>query len=265
MGGSLETTKPITSFIDSLKDDVMQFLGTGDISFSDADKALAFIRNKAYGATGKLNPTDEAAIKNVIGGFLRESMQDDVAKQIPKEIFNNYMTQKDLYRAAASLLPSAERGAAQVAANRMFGPMTAAKAIIGHQAVGIPGLVAGAAEDLLVKEGIAPLAKATAQKGLATLEKKALATGEAGANLMRKFTTELTGKDPATYLNWAQRLKGSNTDAGRKLGNVLEHMSKQDNIGRNATMFTILQNKTYRDLLSGVSEGLADMLPDSSE
>jgi hypothetical protein len=246
---SFENKVDEAKFLDRLNNDLTTIVGNGDkvVPFDEANRALDYLGGLAYNSDGTLKTTDSAQLASKVRGFMNKLVEDDVANQVQPDQLNDFMKAKELFRAATTVKKASQGASAAEISNRDFGLLGHTSAIIGGEVGGIPGMIAGVALDKAAKTGALNLGMASAQKTLANIER---GTANAASH-MSKSISVLT---PDTLKDIGTKLMTSDNQASQQLGRVLQQMSERDGTGRNALMFTILQNPVYRDLLSGVTD-----------
>lgn len=235
---------PLVRFLESVKQNLMPYLGSREApaDMGAAMKALSnYIKPLGYEG-GMAKEGVEAELARQIYGKLNDSIENGVANQLAPEALQSFMKAKEMYRAAASVLPAAKRAVNQELVNRSPGVLGHAKAAIGHSVAGLPGLVTGVAADSVSATGMGQLAVAKAQMGLAKVERKA-------DEFIGKTLTSIT---PENFQALGTKFAASSSPTAQTLGRIFSEAATKDQVGRNALMFSLLQNKTYRHLLSGV-------------
>lgn len=87
-------------------------------------------------------------------------------------------------------------------------------------------------------------------KGATVKTANALGSGSKGmSNTLSTVSNYLTSMPKEKIVSFGQQLSQSTDPLSQKLGNVLSKAGERDDIGRNALMFSLMQNSGYRELL----------------
>lgn len=225
---------PTARAIQTVLDTVNQF-GNEPIPFEQAQKLKSLLTNLVnYGTEG----SESNQILKRAGGIIRAGI-DDAAKAVADdagspELADQYLKAKDLY------------GAADIASKASQAKVAGGMA---NKTISLSDLGAGAAGVALAHSPIGALAVPAKMY----LEKYGHATLAAGAkgtsDIMSSLSNALTSAPKESIVNMGQKLIQSGGQLETSLGNVLVKAGDRDDIGRNALMFSLMQNAGYRDLL----------------
>jgi hypothetical protein len=259
-GVPFENQQSEADFLNRTQRDLMRLLGTGEepVSFAKADEAMQYLKNEAYNKDGSLGTTVNNNLASGIRGFMNDLAEKDLANQISPEDFNKFMDAKELFRAASSVKKAAQGASAADISNRDFGLLSHSGALVGGHTAGPVGALAGLALDNLAKTGTANLGYAKAAQGLADAQRTVGSGISKGLDVVQQKASPVIGKvltsaTPETLQTWAAKASASTSPTMQNLGKIFSEASTRDQVGRNALMFTLLQNPTYRDLLHSVA------------
>lgn len=235
MGGDL--AKPI--FVDQynelqrIKQYILEY-GNNPISFKNAEQIKRDLSELAYGPDGKMKDLKIAKLR----GFFNDHMEDALDKATQSmgdpALYNKYLKAKDLYGATKQLMKSADNNVSKEISNRDFGITDLMVAGMGASAHGGPGAVAAL--------GLKKAADSYGHQGMATAQ-------QWGANTMKQVSSKVSAYAPEQLKDIGTKLSFSGNPVAAKLGNVLSDLSAKDGVGRNAIIFSLLQNPAYREIL----------------
>lgn len=224
------TAKSIQNVLDTIKQ-----YGNSPIPFEKAQELKTLLTSLA-------NYETEGSAGNQVlrraGGIINadiEAAADNVAKEsnMP-DLMARYMKAKDLYKTAATAL--------NASTGKVAGGMT-------NQGLGITDYMAGVAGAAAHGTGTGMLA-AAGSKLAKTYGNTAAATGaRATSNILSGLNSALVDAPKETIVNLGNQLIGTGGALESSLGRALVKAGERDDVGRNALIFSLMQNSGYRDLL----------------
>lgn len=263
-GVALNTYKDAFDTLYGIKQDIQDIGGTGaPISFQDSQKILKVIDDAAYNQDGTVANQDLNKLRGIFNGNIEDGLEQ-VSKDSGSNLYDQFKDAKDMYRTTKLISKAAEGGVAKDVSNQTLGLTDYIAGGIGHAVGGNPlGLAAAAANYGVRNYGNAIAAKAAQglANGMNSIGNKVSAVGSgisAGMDVVQQKTPPLAGKiltsaTPETLQNWATTAAASSNPTMQGLGRIFKEAAGRDQIGRNALMFTVLQNPTYRDALHSVT------------
>jgi hypothetical protein len=213
--------------------DTLNNFGNNPIDFSEAQKLKSLIKESAYSTEGKPDP-----LMSKVYGILNDDIEqaaDKVAKSTnDPQLFSDYKQAKDLYRTAKDAVNASISKTSKQMANNDLGITDYMSAGLGAAAHGGPGAVVATATNKISKaygNSLIASASNTTSKAL----NKAFTS-------VPKIDLKATGRG----------LIESGDPIKTKLGRVLVEASEKDDIGRNALIFSLMQNPSYRELMGNI-------------
>ncbi len=240
-GMSLEGGEEAYNALNGLKNNILKTVGTNKdepISFGTAKKILQWIDDGAYNKAGNIANKD---LNNLRGMFNNEieSHLDTAANSIgDPAAAAKFLHAKDLYRATKQIEKAADTSVAKEITHADLGLLDYAAGGIGLHALGGPGAIAAvAAKKFLVKNWNSSAAQA----------QQSVSDG------IRAMSAVLTKANTETLVNWGNKAQASADPTMQSLGRVLSKMAEKDGTGRNAVVFSLMQNPAYREILRTIS------------
>lgn len=231
-----ESSQTEYNALSGLMRDIQRF-GNEPVDFKTANKIKKIISDKAYNQQGSVIDQDYAALRGFVNNKIDESL-DKVAGQLadPAQV-QKYGQAKDLYRTAKQLEKSAAGELASGISNRDLGLTDYISAGVGHAVGGTPGAAALAVGNKLARKNYNTV-MAVGQDKLADGLSKA-------AKAFAKYK-------PVDFKSIGSTFMTSQDPIKKRLGSALVAASQKDQIGRNAVVFSILQNPDYRDIINSI-------------
>lgn len=218
--------------IDKIIDDISQY-GNAPITFKEADEIKQLVTSLAYDDKGKLTNELMGEARALVNDAI-EVAADKVTKLVDDSaLYDKYIKAKDIYRTAKD-------------AERMSLGQTARN--LTNRDLGITDYIAGSAA--MVAHGT-PVGVATAAgtKAIKTYGNTVAAvTTKKTAETMRTINKALVSAPDkiraigSQYVNSGDPIKTT-------LGDILIKAADKDEIGRNALIFSLMQNSKYRELM----------------
>lgn len=242
--------------------DIKTLGGTGgDITFANAKEILSVIDEAAYKENGdKVDP-----VLNQLRGIFNNDIENGL-KQVSTQsdnpdLYNKFIDAKKMYQIGKLVLKSAQGAVAGDISNRDLGLTDYLAGGIGNAMGGSPAGIAMAGLNYGVRNygnGIAAKAAQGLAQGQRTIT-TAVGTGiSKGMNVIQQQSAPVVGKilsqaTPEALSDWAEQAATSASPVVQQIGKVFKDAAGRDQIGRNALIFTLLQNPTYRDILHSVA------------
>lgn len=236
-GQTTPVAQPVANFVQKIIDTVKMY-GDGPIPFAKAQELKNSITSLAkYNIDG----SNTNQLLKEAGGIINahiEAAADDVAQAVEKpELYEKYLQDKQLYKAAKITNDASTGKTAANMVNRDFG-ITDYMSGIAAAAHGAPGVAAAA----------------LANKGLRSYGNPLLATaGKTISNVSNRLSNvsrTITNIPKEQIAQFGEQLAQQSDPLSQKLGGVLSQVKDRDDIGRNALMFSIMQNPSYRELMN---------------
>lgn len=225
---------PTARAIQNVLDTVNKF-GNEPIPFEQALKLKGLLTNLVnYGTEG----SESNQILNRAGGIVNKQIDaaagNVAADSGTPELADAYSKAKDLYGAASVAEKASSAKVAGGMANKTLSLTDLGVGAAGIAAAHSPlGLAAVPAKMYLEKYGHATLA----------------AGAKGASDIMSSMSSTLTSAPKEAITSMGQKLIQSGGQLETSLGNVLVKAADRDDIGRNALMFSLMQNSAYRELL----------------
>jgi hypothetical protein len=214
--------------------------GNGPITFKDAQTLKNVLKEVAYTDDGKI----ANKYANAAYGILNKHMED-AAEATAKNsnmgpaLLENYLKAKKDY--TAGILGG------KASLDKTAALMTNRQASLSDYLAGVAGAATGGPVGGLVAAGANNFIKTHANTAIGNSAKTASQT-------LTKINDTLFKSTADQIKNWGTKLVASQSPAEQKLGTVLIQASQKDNIGRNALLFTLMQQPAYRQILGGFIE-----------
>lgn len=207
--------------------------GDKPISFEDAHALKNLVKKEAYDpATGKMIDKDMANVYSIVDDNIEKAMDTNAKFLGNPDDYTKYLKDKDLYRSAKDAVRMGTGQEAREMGYRDLG-LTDTIFAAGELATGHPGrAIAMIAGNKLYGKYAAASEAVTAQ-GTANLMR----------NVNKAFTKIPNLKQAGTALS------SSNNPLAQKLGNILINAAEKDDIGRNAVIYSLMQQPAYRELM----------------
>jgi hypothetical protein len=213
--------------------DTIAKYGNNPINFSEANVLKSLISKTAYNNEGSLTDELMGSVRAIINDQIEEAA-DTVAQKVGNpQILEQYLTAKDFYRTAKDAINASTGKVAGNLVNRDLG--------ITDYMAGIGAAAAHGSPTGLVTAGAHKLAKTYGNAVIAS-----------GANKLSAFSKTLTGAPKEALKSTGEALIQSGDQISTRLGRILIEASNRDDIGRNAVVFSLMQNPDYRKALESL-------------
>lgn len=216
--------------------DTVSKFGNNPIDFAEAHQLKQLISKSAYGNKGEL--VDE--LMGNVRGIVNDSIEDAADKVSSltgdADLHNSYMNAKEYYRTAKDAMKSLEGKVAGNISGRDLGITDYMAGGLGLATHGLTGGVAAAGINKLSKNYGANIA-ASGFKNVANIS----------SAINKTFI-----KAPEAIGAIGKQLASSGVPIEQRLGRVLVEASEKDDIGRNALIFSLMQNPVYRDMMAHI-------------
>lgn len=219
--------------LDNVSKDIAKF-GEDPVDFSTANRIKQYLSSLAYNDSGNVINKDMANIRGFTNDLI-ETSADDITKSLgDPDLASKYAKAKDLYGTASTAIDSLKGKTAQNLVNRDLGITDYMSGIVGAATHGLSGAAVGSGINVLAKKYGNTLA-ATGLKNTAN-----------GLTALGKTFTSIPKE---SYKVIGTSLMKSEDKSISSLGKLLSSAADKDEIGRNAIIFSLLQNPEYRDLM----------------
>lgn len=235
-GEILPSFKPQYNELEDVKNTVSSF-GNNPIDFKEANELKQLITNLAYDDRGKLTNDLMGQVRAIVNDEIEKSADSVVQSTGDEGVYQKYLKAKDLYRTAKDAQKAALGKTAANLVNRDLGITDYISAGAGASIHGGPGAVAAA----LVNKGFRSYGNSLA----ATTSNVAYKV----SNALSDTSQKLSSIPKEALSSFGEQLKMSGSEAESKLGEILSKASQRDDIGKNALIFSVMQNPTYRNIL----------------
>jgi hypothetical protein len=213
--------------------DTISQYGNKPINFSEASVLKKLISDTAYSQDGKLTDQLMGQVRGILNDSIEDAADTVTKKANDPALFQQYIDSKDMYRTSKDAYNAALGKSAGNLVNRDLG--------ITDYMAGIGGAMAHGGGAGFVAAGVHKLAKTYGNGIIAR-------TAYTGANIGKALT-----QVPQDVLKSSgEALIASGDQLSGKLGRVLIQAADRDDVGRNAVIFSLLQNPSYRELLQGL-------------
>lgn len=240
---SKEAGLPKQSFVDEfnalnrIKQDVLEY-GNNPISFSEAEAIKKDISALAYKDNGAIANADMAKLRGFVNDKLEEALDTAAPTLKDPDLYNKYIEAKDLYGATKQIQKSAEGNAAKELSNKDLGLTDYLLGGAGYSAHG----------------GLGATAAIGAKKVLESKYNASAAKIQQGtANVMRDISSTIAEWTPEQFKSISSKMIQSGDPTAMKLGNILSKTADKDATGRNAVIFSIMQNPSYREFMRDIT------------
>lgn len=235
-------SKPIAGTIQNVLDTVNQY-GNNPIPFAKAQELKQLITGlTTYESEG--SPTQQVLRR--AGGIINKAIEDsadDVVKNSGQMELNGLFKQAKNYYGAAKTAETAAIGkTAGNMVNRDFGITDYMSGVAGAAAHGTPGVAVGMVANKVAKSYGNPF--------VANMANSAAKGTKAISNQVSDVTKSLTSLPKEAIVSYGQSLTQNPNPLAQKLGNILTGAGERDDIGRNALIFSLMQNSGYREFLT---------------
>lgn len=236
-GQPLNITKAAYNTLQDAIEDLNSY-GNNPVPFVVANKIKKIFSEAAYNAKG--TPLEPSMVKarGVVNDLI-ENAADLVAEKSGRPaLATKYLQDKDLYRTAIDSMRMVDETLARHITNRDLGITDYMVGAAGMAAHGTPTGIAAAGANKFLRTYGNTLAATGSKKMSQALD----------SDIMRALNQAFT-KVPEGMKTMGDKLISSGSPAKVKLGQILIEAADKDDIGRNAIMFSLMQNSMYRDLL----------------
>lgn len=221
--------------------DTVGIRGNNPVSFEQANKLKDVLKQAAYNGKGEVINDQANRAYGIVNKALEDSAQnvaESSAAGTGADTLARYKQAKQDYNAGIQGSKASLDKTAALMTNRSAGPTDYAAAGIGTLATGNPitGVAAGIAN------------KATKAYGNTVMAHGAKTASEA----LETVNSTLFKVPMERLASFGEQLMGSQNQVEQKLGNILKQASERDNVGKNALLFSLMQNPTYRQTLTGM-------------
>jgi hypothetical protein len=216
--------------------DTVTAYGNKPISFAEAQELKQLISKSAYNDKGQLEDQLMGQVRGIVNDSIEDSADKVAAASGDPDLNNNYLNAKEYYRTAKDAINSLQGKVAKTVTNRDLGITDYMSGGIGAALGGTPGGIVAAGLNKLGRsygDSVAASALKTAANVSSAINKAFTAAPEAIGAIGKK-------------------LAGSGVAAEQRLGRVLVEASQKDDIGRNALIFSLMQNPAYRDMMAHI-------------
>lgn len=243
--------EPAANTVQKIMDTVNGY-GNNPIPFEKAQELKQLIQNLTnYEAEGSANNQLLRRAGGIINKNIEDSADSVVTAAGTPEVFDQFKMAKDLYRTAKTSEQAALGKSASNMVNRDFGITDYMSAAAGAAAHGTPAGLAAMAGNKLARTYGNPTIATTAK--LAAKGSQALSDG------IGEVTRTITAMPKDAISSFGKQLALTSDPLAQRLGNVLAGASQRDDIGRNALIFSLMQQPAYREFLTnhfGNKEGV---------
>lgn len=234
-----------SSAADTLQDiiDSVNQYGNTPITFEKAQQLKQLINSLVnYGSDNSSSNQVLKQVSSIINNHIEQAADDVTKDSGMSDLMDKYTQAKNLYNVAKNTVDNIS---GKVASN-----------MTGND-LGLTDYMAGAVGLAAHGTGTGMLA-AAGNKLARTYGNTALASGaRATSNILSGLNNALMDAPKETVVNLGQQLINSGGELEKSLGNVLVGAGDRDDIGRNALIFSLMQNSGYRDLLRKYMGGKA--------
>lgn len=233
--------EPILAGDENMVNKILETLGkrgNNPISFEEANKLKQVLKQAAYNSKGEVLNEQAHRAYGIINKAIEDSAQN-VSSSQGADVLSKYKQLKTDYNAGIQAGNASLDKTAALMVNRDAGLTDYLAAGVGTAATGgnpLGGAALGAINKSLKTHGNTMLAHGakTASEALETVNTR-----------LFKIPTERLAA-------FGEQLMTSQNQIEQKLGNVLKQASERDSIGKNALLFSLMQNPAYRQTLTGM-------------
>lgn len=209
--------------------------GNDPISFEEAQKLKGLITNLAnYEQQGSPNNQILKRAGGIINAGIEDAAEEVASASGDSNLLDQYRKAKQLYGSAQTAIKASTSSFSGEQAGRAVGLTDTIAAAGGLAHGGSPEMmIAGAGNKLMRTYGnqVAAAGASGVSKGISGMSKM------------------LVDAPKESIVSFGQQMINSGEPLATSLGNVLVRAGERDDIGRNALMYSIMQNASYRELL----------------
>ncbi len=229
--------------LNNLRNNILNEMGTNPdapMTFARARNILKQIDAVGYNNVGAVANQDVNVVRGVLNGDIERDLEQVAKKSGNPALYADFMEAQDMYRTGKMISKSANNNVSKEITNADIGLLDYGAGAMGLHVWGGPGGVAAVAAKKFVSKNYNSVA-AVGQDAL--------------ANNMNKIATTIAEWTPDKIKLAATTLRNRpiQDPGAQKLANILDSMANKDSVGRNATMFTIMQVPLYRDTLRSLT------------
>lgn len=224
-GAPYQTTKAQNTVVDNILEDIKSH-GNTPITFEEAQAFKQMLKQAAYNGKGEV--VDENAHKayGIVNKWIENAAEQTAENSSQPGLLDKYINAKKNYNTGIQAENASFNKEAASAVNRDLGLTDYVAGAAGAAAHGTPGGLAAA--------GFNKIAKTYGNSLMAT-----------GANATSKIFSM-----PKQGLQQVAQYLSTQGETGQKLGQLLNQAAERDDVGKNALIFTLMQQTPYRDLLN---------------
>lgn len=216
--------------------DTLKRYGNNPIPFEQAQQLKQLISKITnYETPGSANNQIMRQASGIINSGIEDAADAVTKNSGSDDLLDKYLKAKDLYKTASTAVNAASQKTAGNMVNRDFGLTDYISGDIGAH-IGGPamGIVGGLGNKLSKTYG-----------------NSSLATGaNAVADGINRVSNTLSKAPKEAISNLGKQMSLSMNPIEQRLGGVLAQASDRDDVGRNALVFSLMQNPTYREILN---------------
>jgi len=228
------STRSQYSALEDVIKDISQY-GDQPVSFADADEIKQFVTDLAYNDNGKLTDSLMGQVRGIVNDNIEKAADAVAESSGDADLSGSYKTAKDYYRSAKDSENAITGKVAGNMSNRDLGITDYMSAIGGAAVHGGPGALVATGANLVGKKYGNQLYAAGSKNA---------------ANILKSVNNFFTTVAPEQLATWGSKLSAQPGQLEQNLGRVLTEASSRDDIGRNAVMFSLMQNPSYRSLMT---------------
>lgn len=231
-GQPQKTTKVEFEELQNIIDDIAAY-GNTPINFKEANEIKKLVSRKAYDDKGNLSNELMGQVRAIVNDKIEQAADTVTQKIGDPKLYQDYLTAKDFYRTAKDSVNAATGKVAGNLVNRDLGITDYMTGLGGAMAHGTPAGIAAAATHKLAK----------------TYGNSSMAVG---ANVLSSISKSLTTVPKEALDGAGKALIQSGNPINSRVGRVLVEASQRDDVGKNALIFSLMQNPEYREVLKGL-------------
>jgi hypothetical protein len=200
--------------------------GNLGVPFEQAQKIKQMLGEAAYDASGKVIDEDAHKAYGIVNKYIENKAEETASSSGIPGLLDKYKDAKDVYGAAKIAQGAALNKTSANLAHSDVGLIPAVVSTAGAAAHGTPGAVAAFG---------------------------AMKFGKAFGNSIAANTSNVASKVFALPKEGLQSLAqhlSTQGETGQKLGQILTQAAERDDIGKNALLFTLMQQGAYRNLIN---------------
>lgn len=224
-GDPYKTTASQNNVVDNIIEDINSH-GNNPVPFEEAQVFKQMLKQAAFNGKGEVIDDNANKAYGIVNKWIEDAAQDTAAKSNQPGLLDQYVNAKKNYNTGIQAENAATGKVAASAVNRDLGITDYVAGAAGVVAHGTPGGLAAA--------GVNKAAKAWGNPLMAT-----------GARAASKILSM-----PKQGLQSVAQTLSTHGETGQKLGNLLLQAAERDDVGKNALLFTIMQQSAYRDMLN---------------